>query len=306
MSNTITQETAHNKSLAWFLLILLSIVWGSSFILIKKGLTVYNPGEVASIRIIAATLSLVPFSIMALRGVRGNQWFILFVVGITGTFAPAILFSTAQTKMDSGITGVLNALTPFFALIIGVLFYRQKLKSNAIWGLIIGFVGCALLVLTGNQGIGDVNFYALFIVLATICYGVNLNLIKYNLVGLKPIQITGISLLLVCPLPILYLIFFTNFNSKLSTEVFAFEALGLVALLGVMGTAIALVLFNKLLQMSSTVFASSVTYLIPINALIIGAVDGEQILLYHIIGMTIIIIGVYTMNTSTSKKKKPV
>ncbi|WP_323755219.1 DMT family transporter [Roseivirga sp.] len=291
--------------LAWTLLILLALIWGSSFILIKRGLAVFNAGEVGALRILAACLFLIPVSIPKVGKLSFKHLKLLFIIGLVGSFIPAFLFAIGQTRLPSGVTGVLNALTPIFVLIMGVIFFKQEITKRKTFGLITAFVGTVVLLAAGSVGgLRGINFYALFIVLATICYGVNLNVIKYYLADLKPLVITSVSLLFMGPLAGIYLLTFTDFSVTLATKEGALEAFGYISLLGVMGTAIALILFNKLVQITNPLFTSTVTYLIPIVALIWGFWDGEDLGLGQVIGMLAIFVGVYITNKKKSISKK--
>ena len=287
--------------LAWTLLILLALIWGSSFILIKRGLAVFSAGEVGAIRILSACVFLIPISIPKIGKLAFRHLRLLFIIGLVGSFIPAFLFAIGQTQLPSGITGVLNALTPVFVLIMGVLFFKQEITKRKSFGLVIAFAGTITLLAAGSAGgLRGINFYALFIVLATICYGVNLNVIKYYLADLKPLVITSVSLLFMGPLAGIYLLTFTDFSETLATQEGAIAAFGYITLLGVVGTAIALIIFNKLVQITNPLFTSTVTYLIPIVALIWGFFDDENIVFGQIIGMLAIFVGVYV----TNKKKK--
>lgn len=266
--------------------------------LIKKGLMVFTPTEVAAIRLAAAAATLAPFALMRLYRVKGKQWWVLLSVGMTGSLLPAFLFAFAQTQLDSGITGALNALTPLFTLIVGVVLFAQRIASRTLIGLVIGFVGSAVLVLVQSSGELTLNAYALFIVLATICYGLNLNFIKQYLPNLSPVTITGVSLLMVLPVAILYLAGPGEVGAKLAASegMQGWWAFAAVIALGVVGTALALILFNHLVQITTTTFASSVTYLIPVVAVGLGMLDGEVISLFQVGGMVLILIGVWIAN----------
>lgn len=287
----------NERFLTWFLLILLALIWGSSFILIKKGLVVYSPGEVGALRIIWATVVLLPLSIPKLAGLNKRQWKWLFVSGMTGSFVPAFLFAKAQTQLSSSLTGIMNALTPIFVLLVGISLFGNKLKSRDLVGIILGFGGTAILIFAGSEGhVGDINYYALFVIAATLCYGLNLNIIKHYFVVLKPVAITSISLVLVAPLAAVYLFTATGFATKVSEADGAWLALFYIGILGVAGTAFALILFNKLVKMTSPVFTSMVTYLIPIVAVIWGLLDGEILYGWHFVGMAAVIVGVMFAN----------
>jgi drug/metabolite transporter (DMT)-like permease len=291
--------------LAWGLLLILALVWGSSFILIKFGLKALTPGEVGALRIVAAAVFLLPLAVRNLKGIDRRQWLYLFIIGLCGSLIPSFLFAIAQTQIPSSVTGILNALTPMFTMIIGFIFFNQRLSLNTTIGLLIGFAGSIYLILAGNEGgIAGINYYALLIVLATIFYGTNLNIIKFKLSKLNARTITSISLILVGPIATVYLLGFTDFISHMTVENSYY--IGAVVLLGVLGTAIALVLFNEMVKITNPIFASSVTYLIPIVAVVWGLLDGERLFVPHYIGMALIILGVYLANKKRTARRQSV
>ncbi len=292
----------NTNAIAWCILVILALVWGTSFILIKRGLEVYSAGEVGAIRILAACLFLVPVSIPKVRKLSAKDLKLLFLIGFVGTFGPAFFFAIGQTRVDSGITGVLNGLTPIFTLIIGALFFQQKFTRGNYLGIILSFIGTIVLLTAGKDGLlSGFNLYALFIILATVCYGTNLNVIKTYLAHISPVTITSVSILLVGPFAGIYLITGTDFANTLATEPGAVKALGYVSLLGVMSTSLALILFNKLVQMTTPIFSSTVTYLIPIVALTWGIIDGETLTNGQVIGVAAIIVGVFINNRRRAK-----
>lgn len=297
MSRDIQAEGALK---AWGFLILLALIWGSSFILIKRGLEIFSPGEVGAFRIVAAGMVLLPLSLPRLKTLNKRQVKNLIIVGFVGSFIPAFLFAKAQTQLSSSLTGVFNAMTPLFVVIIGALFFKARITRRNTIGLFIAFIGVVLLLIvkegSGFGTFSDINSYAFFVLLACACYGVNLNIIKYRFVELKPIAITAISLLMVLPLGLIYLFAFTDFSFKLTHVEGAMEAAGYITILGVVGTALALILFNIMVKVATPVFASSVTYLIPIVAIVWGLFDGEVLLLGHYIGIVAVIFGVWVGN----------
>jgi len=301
----MNSNQAGNQTLkSWLLLALLSLIWGSSFILIKKGLTVFSPGEVGAYRIVSAAIILLPLSLPKLKRLHKKQLANLIVAGLVGSFIPAFLFAKAQTQLSSSITGVLNALTPLFVVIIGALFFGSKVTARNSLGLIIAFIGVIILISvkegSGFSNLTNINAYAFFVILATICYGINLNIIKHWFVELKPVEITAISLLLVLPVALLYLMAGTDFSFKIAYVEGAVLAAFYLTVLGVLGTAIALIIFNGLVKIATPVFASMVTYLIPIVAITWGVLDGEVLLYGHYLGIMSVIIGVWIGN----KKQK--
>ena len=207
-----------NKDLlAWSLLILLAIIWGSSPILIKKALVKLDPFEIGALRLTLASFVLMPFLLKNLREIKRKDYFILFISGIVGNVIPYFLYPIAQTKIDSATSGVLTSLTPFFALIIGVIFYKLKATKNNIIGLIIGFIGtCLLILFSGSSGGFTADVFGLFVVAATLLYGINLNLVKYHLNHLKPITITSLSIVSILPITLYILFFLSPFYDNLN------------------------------------------------------------------------------------------
>ncbi|WP_194756503.1 DMT family transporter [Aliidiomarina indica] len=285
---------AHPLS-SWAKLFLLALVWGSSFWLIKTGLQTFTPTEVAALRLAVAAAVLAPFAIVRIGRVKKHQWPVLLSIGMTGSLLPAFLFALAQTQIDSGVTGALNALTPLFTLIIGAFIFRQAVASPTLLGLLVGFIGTLMLVLMTAHGDLSLNGYALFVVLATICYGANVNLIRVFLPDQSPLTITGVSLLMVLPVACVYLLGPAEILPKLDSAL-GWRSFSAVIVLGVVGTALALILFNHLVQVASTVFASSVTYLIPVVAMTLGVLDGETIGVWQMAGMGLILFGVWLAN----------
>jgi len=284
-----------NKNvIAWGLLILLAIIWGSSPILIKKALVKLDPFEIGALRLTLASFVLMPFLLKNLKEIKRKDYFILFVSGIVGNVLPYFLYPIAQTKIDSATSGVLTSLTPFFALIIGVIFYKLKATKNNIIGLIIGFMGTFLLILfSGSSGGFNSDIFGLFVVAATLLYGINLNLVKYHLNHLKPITITSFSIVSILPITLYILFFLSPFQNHINDfNYYKFE-LGYVLILGVLGTSIATIIFYNLIKIKDTVFASMVTYLMPLVAICLGVIDGEKINELQLFGMALILIGVF-------------
>lgn len=290
---------------AWALLILLAFIWGSSFILIKKGLIGLDPDEVGSLRIVAASLFLLPPAIRRFKYAERSKLIYFISVGLLGSLVPAFLFAIAQTQLESAITGVLNGLVPIFTILIALFFFRQKQTSKVYLGVLIGFIGTAILITAGKgNSFTGINSYALLVVLATVCYASNLNLIKQKLNDVHAVTVTSVSLILVGPLAAIYLFGFTDFWPKLMNVEGTSLATFYVCLLGIMGTSIALIIFNRILQMTDALFASSVTYIIPVFAVGWGVIDGEQLYLLHYVGMLAVGLGVYIANRNRAAYKK--
>ena len=294
----IIPKSSSTNFLAWSLLIILSIIWGSSFILMKKGLVAFDPGEIAALRIFSASLFLFPIALRNLKQIKTlRQWVFLFASGFLGSLIPAFLFPLAQTRIDSAVTGVLNALTPFFTILIGGILVGAKFNKRIKLGIFIGFLGSILLVTAGSgYDLTQINYYALLIVLATILYGFNVNILKYYLGDLRPVHITSFSMMLIGPFSLVYLLIYADVLPTLKADWNNLIPLGYIIFLGVIGTAISLILFNKLVKITNIVFSSSVTYLIPVVAVIWGLIDNEVLLFQHYIGMVFIILGVLLAN----------
>lgn len=291
----IKKYSEHN-ALPFILLILLGIIWGSSFILIKKGLEVFSPLQVGTIRIFFAYLVILPIAIINLKKYFRQDWLKFFLVGMLGNFIPAILFAFAETGISSSLAGILNALTPIFTLIVGVIAFSLGMNKYQTAGLVLGFIGSGALSFIGSGGhFGTFNYYALFVIIATLCYGININLLKKFFPRFNSIVLTSLAMFSIGPFSIIYLLF-SDFISILSSNDSALLALFYLFLLGAIGTSLALVLFNKLIQITTPVFASTVTYIIPIAAVIWGIIDGEYLHIIHFAGMALIISGVYIVN----------
>ncbi|WP_372752749.1 DMT family transporter [Labilibaculum sp.] len=283
----------------FFILILLAFIWGSSFILMKIGLNSFSSEQAAGIRMLLASLVLLPYSLKNLKFLQRKDLVGLLIAGFIGSFIPAFLFTKAQTQIDSALAGMLNSLTPIFTLLIGILLYKTKFKWLQLTGLLLGLVGALGLITSGQDlSIGKINSYALLIVLATLFYGININVVKARLSHLSGIQITSLSFFFTGPVAFIYLAT-TDFNPVLQSPNWPIHFLALAAL-GIMGTALAMLLMNSLIRHSSAVYASSVTYIIPVFAILWGIIDNETISILQLMCMIIILLGVYLVN----KKEK--
>jgi len=282
----------------WFqfsILLLLAFVWGSSFILMKIGLKSFSSEQAAGIRMLLASLVLLPYSIKNLQFLKKKDLKSLLIAGFIGSFIPAFLFTKAQTQIDSALAGMLNSLTPVFTLIVGMLFHKTKFKWLQMLGLIMGLTGAIGLITSGEDfSLGKINSYALLIVLATIFYAININEIKTKLSHLTGVQITSLAFFFTGPAALIYLAT-TNFKPVLQSPNWPVHLLALSAL-GIIGTAVAMLLMNSLIRNSSAVYASSVTYIIPVFAIFWGVIDGEHISILHLTCMSFILLGVYLTN----------
>ena len=295
-----------NEKKNWGLLMLLACVWGSSFILMKRGMftlngePIFSDSQVASLRMTLAGLALLPFALKGLKRIESVKEFLLLTtVGVCGNFIPAYLFTYAETGISSGYAGMLNSFTPIFSMIIGLLVFKVKITFVQLIGLLMGTLGIVLLVLSGTSD-NAVQLEGswkpvLAIVAATFLYAISLNTIKHTLQKFKAIEITSLAFGIVL-LPAIFMNIKEGTLQTIQTNSFALEGLGYIAILSVVGTALAVILFNQLITATSTLFASSVTYLIPIVAVLIGIQFGEKINLKQIGAMFIILFGVFIAN----------
>ncbi len=280
----------------WALLIGLSIVWGFSFLFIKRGLVAFDPMQVGALRIFLAFVSIVPVFFIKKMTIKKEHIFPLILLALLGSGIPPFLFAIAQQKIDSGVTGILNATVPLFTLLIGAALFSQVLKKNQLIGVLIGLAGAVLIVLVRADGSFEFNFaYALLIIIATLCYGINANLLKKYVHEIDPLTIAVYAFVFIGPFAGVYLLT-TDFFEVMNTHPKAWNSLLNLFLLAFLGTSYALAIFNVLVHRTSALFASTVTYIIPIVAVLLGVMDGEQLGLIHIGGLTLILIGVYTTN----------
>ncbi|HKL07981.1 MAG TPA: DMT family transporter [Bacteroidales bacterium] len=294
-----------NKGWQWATLIFLSLIWGSSFILMKKGLRSFSHDQVAALRLFISFIAFIPFGIKNLKKVSKENIVSLLVIGFIGSGAPAFLFTKAQTQVDSSMAGILNSLTPLFTLIIGLIFYKSTAKLINAVGIVLGLIGALGLILQSTNGgiiLTNINYYGLFVVAATICYGINVNQVRYKIKGLTGLEITSLAFMFIGPLAGIYLLF-TDFSNTLTSNDYLLN-LGFIAILAIVGTVLALVIFNTLIQHTSAIFGSSVTYIIPVFAIMWGLFDGEILSILQFFWIALIIIGVYLVNKKNKSAEK--
>ena len=288
------------KFISWLLFILLCILWGSSFKLMKDSTVALSGAQIAALRIFSAGLVFIPFAIFHFNKIPGKKIPFVILTAVTGNLLPAFCFAIAMTKIDGSLGGILNSLTPICVVVIGIVFFRDKIKSQKIVGVLTGFVGLVLLIITpallGEKNIAFKNLnYSLLILLATFLYGFNVNIVGHYLKGINPIHIATVSLAFMT-IPTIIVLWQQNFfqldfsNSLVKNSVMASVGLGIA------GSAIATALFYILVLRSGMLFASLVTYGVPFVALAWGFVDGEKITWIEIICMAIILLGVYLAN----------
>lgn len=281
-----------NKNLKFVYLIILALVWGSSFILIKRGLVGLNPFQLGSLRMVFAALFLLLIGFNSIKHIQLRHWKYIALTAVMGTFIPVFLFSVAQTQISSSVSAILNSLTPLNTLVLGIILFKIDFQRRQIFGVFIGLTGSALLIMNGALNNPDQNYYyAILLVIASICYALNVNIIKTYLSDLNPLSITAGNFVVIL-IPALAVLYFSDFFTAVQTEATQ-NVLVYILILGVVGTALANILFFKLIKISSPVFASSVTYLIPVVAFLWGMVDHETLTFVQLIGASIILLGVY-------------
>ena len=292
-----------NRNLTtWLIFIALSLIWGSSFILMKIGLdNQLTPYQVAALRCASGGLVLVPVMLKYIRHIPAKKLLIVFISGTLGSLLPAFLFCLAEDGIDSSLAGTLNCLTPVFVIITGALFFKTKTSANKIIGLVIAFAGSILLLLSkGNIQESRHLLYVSFVVIATFCYGFNVNMVARHLVNIPSLHIAAVSLSLNAIPALLVLLFTGYFNLPLGNHQLLL-ATGAACLLGVAGTAIATIIFYMLVKRAGGIFASMVTYGIPFIAIGWGISFGEQFGWLQLGCLLIILLGVYWVNKKVVK-----
>ena len=264
---------------------------------------VLGPFQVGSLRIVIAAIALLPFALKHLKKLNKRNWFWLLIVGVCGNLLPAMLFTLAETKIDSSLAGILNMGTSFFVIIIGVIFYSLKPTKFQFLGIGLGSTGLFLLLSKQLEVSGDDVYYAMWILIATLCYAISVTTMKYKVPELPAIAITSLSFMMILLPALIVSLSFDSFGSVFSHPD-GFTAMGYLLILALIGTAFAVALFTKLVEVSSAVFASGVTYLIPVVAVFIGVLNGDSYELIQILWAALIILGVFLMNKSRKNLTK--
>nr|WP_294906888.1 DMT family transporter [uncultured Lacibacter sp.] len=283
----------HPKLFNWLLFLVLSLVWGSSFILMKEGLKELSAYEVAAIRMLSAGIVLLPFALRSFKRMQRKDLGLLILTGLLGSFFPAILFCVAETKIDSALAGMLNALTPLCVICIGALFFHAPVVKHKLLGVLIGFAGMLLLFLSQRgEGSNSHLFYAALILLATLFYGLNVNISNHFLKHVGSLDIAAIAFVTLIPLSLMVLLM-AGFAQHDFSSWAVIRSVSASSLLGIFGTAVATVLFYMLMKRAGPLFSSMVTYGIPFVAVGWGLLAGEVVALLQIVGLLIILAGVY-------------
>ncbi len=283
-----------------FTLCILGLIWGSSFILMKRGLQSYPPLEITLYRIFIVFLVFAPIGIKDFFKLQKKTGLILLLSAIIGSVIPYFLFIKAQTKIDSSLNGILNSITPLFTLVFGVILFKQKINLKALSGVLLGLIGASGLIIISNGNNTTFSrdyFYAILPVIGSACYALNINLIKNYLHNIPALKITSWSFIFIGPIAGIILLFYTDFTTHLINDDLNYLNFLYINILGILGSGFAFWLFNLLIKETSSVFASSVTYLIPIVAIFWGVFDGEIFSLFQGLLCIVIFCGIYLIKS---------
>ena len=283
-----------------FTLCILGLIWGSSFILMKRGLQSYPPLEITLYRIFIVFLVFAPIGIKDFFKLQKKTGLILLLSAIIGSVIPYFLFIKAQTKIDSSLNGILNSITPLFTLVFGVILFKQKINLKALSGVLLGLIGASGLIIISNGNNTTFSrdyFYAILPVIGSACYALNINLIKNYLHDIPALKITSWSFIFIGPIAGIILLFYTDFTTHLINDDLNYLNFLYINILGILGSGFAFWLFNLLIKETSSVFASSVTYLIPIVAIFWGVFDGEIFSLLQGLLCIVIFCGIYLIKS---------
>lgn len=275
---------------------MLSFIWGSSFILIKRSLLGYTPLQVGGLRILFASVLLFILGFKSLKTLSKTDWKWITIAGLCSSFFPPFFFALAQMEISSGVTSILNSVAPLFTTLVGIALFGLSLKGKQVLGVLIGLLGTVVLIATGMENNVDQNYwYSFFIIFAALGYAFNINIIKKYLSHLTPLAVTTASFGVAFLPAVIILVYSGVFQQFVGNSAMQ-EAVWYIMALAFLGTALANILFNKLIKLSSPVFAASVTYLIPLVAVLWGFLDGENISFLQLLGGLIILFGVWLVN----------
>lgn len=301
-------NNSHHPALPWIMFITLALIWGSSFILMKRGLQSFSYTQVGTMRVSIAAIFMAIIGFKHFKYFRKKDLIALSIVGFLGNAIPYVLFPLAVNHLDSGVVGIINSLVPLFTVLIGGWFFGQKASGTQWQGVAVGLIGAAILILPVDSMLegafyikGDLG-YGLFGVLATMMYGTSVNTLKMELPHLKALTVTTLSLATAAPFTIVYSLG-SGVHEVFLNDPNAWTNFSFVVILGVLGSGIAVILFNRLIQMTTALFSSSVTYAIPVVAVLWGLWDGESIMWNHLLGLGVIVTGIYLVNKKNAPKK---
>lgn len=287
----------------WLLLIILSVIWGSSFILIKKSLDHFSPYQVGALRVLIAGIILMPVAVSKYRLFPKKHLKWLILAAFTGNFIPMFLFPIAETQISSSIAGIINSMMPIFVIIVGALIWKFETTKRQMTGVFISFTGVCLLAFGGDDSTQFKIFPILLLLLATLCYAMSTTTVKSKLMDVSSTVLSAFVFSFVLFLPSLIALLSTGFVSQFTFTKENMIGLGFVSLLSVFGTGLAMMMNYRLLKVSTPLFASTVTLLMPIVAIIWGVLDGEKLTTVQFAGTIVIIAGLIFLRAKTIVKK---
>ncbi len=285
--------------------------------MMKRGLEAFSPVQVAGLRLTLAGIFLFPWFLKytvfkpyhhpfreehlpknddsKVKVVQPKDYLYLFLSGVLGNAIPALLFSIAGQRIPSGLSGILNAFTPMFTLLLGVWLFKDKLTRNGMYGVFIGLAGALFLfgpsLLKGGTKIDRIG--ACLPLISALLYGYNINIIKHKLSHLPSMVKTAYPFVFVA---ILYSIILWNTDVLKVWEVnpdLAWNSFGYLFLLGFVGSALSMVIFNYLILHTSALVASTNTFVIPVTAVMWGLLDKEVLTWNIFIGLGFLLTAVY-------------
>ncbi|MBU2705366.1 DMT family transporter [Zooshikella marina] len=282
------------------LLILLSLIWGSTYILIKQGLTAFNALDVGLLRTFFSGFFFIPLYFWlrpALRHLSLNDWKCLALTGFFGSVFPTLLFAVGQQVVPSALVGMLNTLQPVFVLVIAFFAFNQRFSRSELLGTGLGCIGATVLVLSSADltNITHHLFYCGVVLLGMISYGIASNLIRHRLKHISAVRLTAISIS-IWSIPAFIGIVLRYSLGQVSTSSHTVAALLAIAVLALLGTCVAISLYSRLIIRYGLIFAVSITYFIPIVAIMWGVLDGEAIFFLHFIGLVLVLGALYLIN----------
>lgn len=287
----------------WLLLIILSVIWGSSFILIKKSLEHFSPYQVGALRVLIAGIILMPIAVSKYRLFPKKHLKWLILAAFTGNFIPMFLFPIAETQISSSIAGIINSMMPIFVIIVGTLIWKFETTKRQMTGVFISFIGVCLLAFGGDDSTQFKIFPILLLLLATLCYAMSTTTVKSKLMDVSSTVLSAFVFSFVLFLPSLIALLSTGFVSQFTFTKENMIGLGFVSLLSVFGTGLAMMMNYRLLKVSTPLFASTVTLLMPIVAIIWGVLDGEKLTAVQFAGTIVIIAGLIFLRAKTIVQK---
>lgn len=287
----------------WILLAILSLIWGSSFILIKKSLDHFNPFQVGALRVLIAGIVLMPIAISKYKSFPKKHLKWLILAAFTGSFIPMFLFPIAEKEITSSIAGIINSMMPIFVIIVGALVWKFETTKQQLIGVFISFTGVCILAFGGDDGTAFKLIPILLLLLATLCYAVSTTTVKSKLMEVSSTVLSAFVFSFVLFIPSLLALSFTGFFSTFSFSKDTMTGLMFVSLLSIFGTGLAMMMNYRLLKVSTPLFASTVTLLMPIVAIIWGILDGEKLTILQFVGASIIIAGLIFLRAKPAIKK---